>query len=165
MPFSPSPETLAAWKKSNPRPASDAEIAALEQRLGGKAPPSYVEFMKRYGNVEFSDEIECRFEYVYQKRDRSERRSKAVSFIKSPDKALQYYDGLQKDPDVRVPSHLLPFAMDYGQGELLIEFGQPTERIFYLDFDPPPSDGEETLLGFVANDMHDFINNLKPFDS
>lgn len=120
--------------------------------------------MKTYGNVEFSDDINSRFAYAYQELDRIERRSQAISFIKSPERALRYYEGLQNDPQLDLPPYLLPFGMDYGQGELLIEFGQPTERVFYWDFDAHDWETGVTRLGFVANDMYEFINNLQPFD-
>lgn len=165
MPFQPPAETLAYWRNSNPKLASDADIALLEGRLGGKAPTSYVAFIETYGDVEFSTvDTSNMFEYVYQEPDRTERRKEAIAFIKAPERALQYYEGLQKDPKVNLPPNLLPFGMDYGQGELLIEFGQPTERVFYWDFDAHDWETGVTRLGFVANDMYEFINNLQPFD-
>ena len=164
MPFHPPVETLEYWQGSTPTQATDADIAMLEARLEGKAPASYVEFMKTYGNVEFDDEINSRFEYAYDLPERTEVRSQAISFIKAPQKAIQYYDGIQEDSNLHIPNHLLPFAMDYGQGELLIEFGQTTERIFYWDFDAHDWESGVTRLGFVSNDMYDFINNLAPFD-
>lgn len=164
MPFNPSPETLACWKSKGSTLATDADIAKLEARLGLRAPASYVEFVKTYGDVEFSFDVNCQFEYTYETRDRVERRTEAVSFIKSTSQAIEYYNGFQRDDKIGIPANLLPFAMDHGQGELLIEFGQAGERIFYWDFDAHDWESGITRIGFVANDMYDFINNLKPFD-
>lgn len=162
MPFSPPQETLDFWKRRGAEPATNADIASVEQRLQLKAPQSYVDFMKTFGNVKFNDEIDSRFECVYEEPDRTEKRSQYISFIKSPEQALRYYEGLQKDEKLNLPPYLFPFGMDYGQGELLIEFGQPTERVYYWDFDNHDWESGVTRLGFVANDMYEFINNLKP---
>lgn len=164
MSFQIPPETLAYWQRTGMEPVSDADIALLEQRLGGKAPASYADFMKTYGSVEFAFRIKNGFDYVYRMDDRTEQRSEAISFIKSPEQALKYYDGLRKDPKINMPEHLLPFAMDYGQGELLIEFGQPTERVYYWSFDNHDWETGTTRLGFVADSFTDFINGLKKFD-
>lgn len=157
-------ETLAYWMKRGPARATDGDIAMLETCLGLKAPPSYVDFMKTYGCVEFDFDVDCRFDYVYEDTPQPDRRSKAISFIKSAEKAIRYYEGLQKDEQIGLPPHLLPFAMDRGQGELLIEFGQPTERVFYWDFDAHDWESGVTRIGLVADTMYDFINNLRPYD-
>jgi hypothetical protein len=162
MPFTPPPKTLDYWRRTGMRPVTDADITMLESRLGGKAPPSYVEFMKTFGRVEFSSDIDCQFDYVYEDADREERRNRVVGHIRRPERALRYYEGWQKDAEVSLPPHLLPFAQDLGQGELLIEFGQPTERVFYWNFDAHDWGSGVTRLGFVAKDLYDFINNLKP---
>lgn len=164
MPFSPPPATLAYWQQRPGTAATPADVAMLEARLGLKAPASYVEFMTTFGNVEFDDEINSRFEYVYEGGAGRERRSQLISFIKSPQKAIRYWEGLQSDPKIHLPAHLVPFGMDYGQGELLIEFGQPTERIYYWDFDTHDWESGVTRIGFVVDDLVEFINTLKPYE-
>ncbi len=104
------------------------------------------------------------FDYEYRYPDRIETRSEAIAFIERPQVALEYYQGLQKDPGVSMPPNLLPFAMNYGQGELLIEFGGSTERVFFWDFDSHDWERGSARLGFVADNLYDFINNLRPFD-
>jgi hypothetical protein len=54
-----------------------------------------------------------------------------------------------------LPGKSLPLGMDYEQGEIPIEFGLPTE--------PRDWEGGAARTGFVADDMYDFINDLKPF--
>jgi hypothetical protein len=142
-------------------PATDADIARLEARLGGKAPAGYVEFMKTYGRVEFDFDIDCQFTYVY---DDGRRETQVIGHIKRPERALRYYEGLQNDDEVSLPPHMLTFAMDRSQGELLIEFGQSTQRIYYWDFDNHDWGSGITRIGFVASDMYDFIHDLKPYD-
>ena len=47
---------------------------------------------------------------------------------------------------------------------MLIEFGLPTRSVFYWDFKEHDREGGATRIGFVADDMYNFINHLKPFD-
>ena len=165
MSVSPSPATLAYWTHQRPAPVSDVEIASLEGRLGLKAPPGYVEFMRTYGAVEFDTvDTPCCFSYIYEGSGQIEQRASAVSFIMSPQRSLRYYEGTQSDAKLHLPRHLVPFGMDYGQGELLIEFGQPTERIYYWDFDTHDWESGVTRIGFVVNDLVEFINTLKPYE-
>lgn len=164
MSFNPPAQTIMHWKETGSTPATDEAIAIIESRLGLKAPRSYIDFMKAFGNVRFGFDVNCSFEYSYEQPDRTEKRNAAISFIKTPQRALQYYEGLQRDEKINLPPHLFPFGMDYGQGELLIEFGQPTQRVFYWDFDAHDWESGCTRIGFVANDMYDFINHLKPVD-
>jgi hypothetical protein len=163
MPFAIPAATLAYWRRRGTAPVTDAEIASLETRLGGKAPPSYVEFMKAFGSVEFDFDIDCQFAYVYDDEGRDERLTQVIGHIKKPARALRYYEGWQKDTEVSLPAHLLPFAMDLSQGELLIEFGRSTERIFYWDFDNHDWGSGVTRLGFVASDMYELIRSLTPY--
>jgi hypothetical protein len=164
MPFRVPHATLEYWRRTGMTPVTDDQIAALEKRLGGKAPPSYVEFMKTFGSLQFEFDIDCQFTYVYEDANPPERHTEVIGHIKKPERALRYYEGWQSDDEVSLPPHLLPFAMDLGQGELLIEFGRPTERIYYWDFDTHDWGSGVTRIGFVANDMYDFINGLKPYD-
>ena len=165
MPFAIPPATLAYWQRKAVEPVSDADLRSVEARLGLPAPAAYVEFMKTYGPVPFDDDIDCRFDYRLDGAGQQVRRSQVISFIKSPAQALRYYDGLQADKRLSLPPQLLPFAMDYGQGELLIEFGPSAGRIFYWDFDAHDWESGATRLGFVADDLYQFIANLRPFDA
>ncbi len=165
MPFLIPQETLAYWKRRPAVPVTDLDIAMLEARMGKKAPAAYTEFMKTYGPVSFDDDLNCRFDFVIEAAGQSERASNAISFVKAPEKALRYYDGLQKDPKLSFPKHLLLFAMDYGQGELLIEFGPGSGRVFFWDFDRHDWETGTTHIRFVAANLFDFINGLRPFDA
>lgn len=162
MPFRLPAATLELWRRNGLRPATDDQLALLERRLGGKAPPSYVEFMKTFGGVAFGPDVDRRFAYRYEEDPAPARRTRRIGFIKTPEKALRYYEGLQGDDEVNLPPHLLPFAMDASQGELLIEFGRPTERIFYWDFDAHDWGGGDTRLAYVADDLYELINGLRP---
>jgi len=77
---------------------------------------------------------------------------------------IKYYLGLQEDSKVELPAFLVPFGMDDGQEELLIEFGQETKRIYFWDFDAHDWETGETRIAFVADDFYQFINSLEPFD-
>lgn len=164
MPFSLPIKTIEYWQQRALKPVNDEQMNMMEKRLAGSAPQSYRDFMQTYGAVEFDDDIDCRFDYVYRFPDRTELRSNVISFIKTPQSTLQYYEGLQQDHKINLPAHLLPFGMDYGQGELLIEFGRKTQRIFYWDFDSHDWESGKTRIGFVADDFYEFINNLRGFD-
>jgi len=164
MPFAPPAATLEYWRTRGMEPASDEDIATLEARLGGKAPPAYVEFMKTYGSVEFDFDIDSTFACVYEESGGQHRTLQTIGHIKRPDRALRYYEGWQKDAEVDLPAHLLPFACDRSEGELLIEFGRPTGRIFYWDFDEHDWGSGITRIGFVAEDMYEFIRELTRYE-
>lgn len=53
--------------------------------------------------------------------------------------------------------------MDKSRGQLLIDFGQPTERIFYWNSETHDGENGVTRIGVVARDMFDFIHNPKPY--
>jgi hypothetical protein len=165
MPFAIPPATLAYWQRQHVQPVTDEDLRSLEVRLGQPAPAAYVEFMKTYGPVPFDDEIDCRFDHSLEGVGQRVVRSQVVSFVKSPAQALRYYEGLQADRRLDIPAHWLPFAMDYGQGELLIEFGASAGRVFYWDFDAHDWEGGVTNLGFVAEDLYQFMAHLRPFDA
>ncbi|WP_434624777.1 SMI1/KNR4 family protein [Azospirillum sp. B2RO_4] len=158
------PETLAYWRQTGMEPESDAAIAELEQQFGGKAPASYVDFMKTYGSVEFNFEINNGFDYIYEMEDRRELRTEAVSFIKSVEKALAHYESIQEDEQIDIPKYLLPIARDYGQGEILLEIARPTERVFYWRFQSHDWESGKTKIAFVADSFTDFINGLKKYE-
>lgn len=45
----------------------------------------------------------------------------------------------------------------------MIEFGRPTERIFYLDLEQHDWDEGEARLALVASDMYELIDRLEPW--
>ena len=156
--------TLAYWKETGSDSVQQTDIDQLENHLKLKAPGSYREFLLTYGSVEFDHEINSQFSYRYLSEEQTEIRTNLISFIKTPERTIQYYDGLQEDPQVALPAFLVPFGMDYGQGELLIEFGQETEKIYYWDSDGHDWDTGETRIATVADDLYQFINSLAPYD-
>ena len=165
MKFSIPETTLAYWKKKNKPLVQGQEIDLLETHVKLKAPDSYREFLTQYGAVLFGlDEINNQFTYNYLLEEQVEARKELISHIKKPDKVIQYYDGLQEDPDISLPAFLVPFGMDYGQGELLIEFGQETEKIYYWDFDTHDWESGVTRIATVACDLYQFINSLTSYD-
>ena len=164
MKFTPPEATLAYWKKKDKPLVQNQEIDLLEKHVKLKAPDSYREFLTHYGAVEFDFDINDQFTYRYTSEVQTEVRRQSISFIKKPERAIQYYDGLQKDPKLELPVFLIPFGMDYGQGELLIEFGQETEKIYYWDFDTHDWESGKTRIAIVADNFYQFINSLAPYD-
>ena len=134
MKFTPPEATLAYWKEATDSVQKE-EIDHLEEHLKLKAPTSYREFLRQYGAPEFDLEIDSQFTYRYLSEEQTEVRTQSISFIMEPARTIKYYHGMENDPDFTLPAFLVPFGMDYGQGELLIEFGQETEKIYYWDFD------------------------------
>lgn len=192
MKFDPPEATLAYWKRKS-ESVQQEEIDRLEEHVKLKAPTSYREFLTQYGSVEFDHEINSQFTYRYSSEDQTDVRKQPISFIKEPVRAIQYfyqylsgqqtevgkelisffmnpartmqyYDGLKDDPDLSLPAFLVPFGMDYGQGELLIEFGQQTEKIYYWNFDAHDWETGETRIAFVADDLYQFFNSLAPYE-
>jgi len=159
--FQLSDETIKYWNDNGLHPVENSEIATLEDYIGAKAPTGYIEFVKVFGGVDFGSNIPNRFSYSYIDNGYSEHFNQVVGHIKRPERALRYYDGLRNDDDLKFPPNLLPFAMDLSQGELFIEFGKPTEQIFYWNFDNHDWTNTHMRLGFVAHNMYDFLNNLK----
>ena len=165
MKFTIPEATLAYWKKKNRPLVQDQEIDLLEEHVKLKAPDSYREFLKQYGAVVFGlDVINNQFTYRYLSDEQTEVRKQSISFIKTPEKTIQYYEGLQEDPNLALPVFLIPFGMDYGQGELLVEFGRETEKIYYWDFDSHDWESGQTRIAAVADDLYQFINSLEPYD-
>ena len=159
--FLPPAKTLDYWNKNGLKPIIDSEISMLEDRFNSKVPKSYSEFLKVFGGVEFGFEVANQFSYTYNDTGNTKCHYQVVGHIKTPERVLRYYNGLADDNDLEFPRHLLPFAMDLSQGELFIEFGKPTERIFYWNFDKHDWTNPQMRLGFVADNMYDFINNLE----
>lgn len=153
--------TIDYWNKIGTKPVLSSEITLLEEHIGATAPKGYSEFLKVFGGVDFGSDITNQFGYSYPDLGQDERHNQTVGHIQRPERALRYYQSLLNDTDLDFPSNLLPFAMDLSQGELFVEFGKSTERIFYWDFDNHDWTSVYMRLGFVAYNMYEFINNLK----
>lgn len=170
MRFELSEGTLGYWKEKGYRAASEAEIALLQAGLNQPLPASYLAFMRQFGKVTFDYDQECEFEVAYLQESPVRRERCVMGYIAEPERALRHYVNLQAygqpDPEgwLLLPRHLLPFASDRGQGQLLIECGRATQCIYYCDLDDHDWGAGEAKLAFVANDLYEFINGLKRID-
>ena len=160
-------ERITAGK---PAPRMTAEdFRAIEQLWGYPLPKEYKDFMSTWGVVQFPDAF-CGFDYVYQRGD-GPRMGFATTINSTKDrKTLELnHTYLIADPendsgDPFIPAFMLPFAGDPDQNQILLELGSDTPRIWFWEDQPDAfGQGDNTLLGFVADDLVHFINNLRPY--
>ncbi|MEI7869127.1 MAG: SMI1/KNR4 family protein [Candidatus Methylumidiphilus sp.] len=165
------PEAMMAYWKKYPEPkAGSFEVARIEAAIGSPLPLPYIEFITQYGSVVFGRDTEarCLFNYIINFPDRKEIREGNIAFFEEPDKLIQGYKILttkesKDDEDFpKFPANYLPIGNDVGQGQILLEIGEHAGRIWYW----PEKEWawgveDNTWLGFVANDLYEFINGLR----
>ena len=163
-------ETLDEWAGDNWPKATKADIDLIENYLGSALPPPYIEFISTYGFVEFPDELDG-FTYTLDYGGQKVQRASGIAYMRRSDlviKAHSIATAAAQDPDDDVPkfpAHFLPIGQDPGQSEVLLELGEHGGRVWFWEFDEhqwgqPGNDA----LGFVANDLYEFINGLQPYD-
>ncbi len=164
-------EMEARWRRDDKPKATEADIARIEDEIGSTLPAPYIEFATRYGFVIFGRDPEqrCFFDCTFTFPDREEIREGDISHFMNADRILLAYDSLTQ-PEVEVddefpkfPADYLPIGMDAGQGEILLEMGEHSGRVWYWPFNEWAWGFEDnTRLGFVAEDLYGFINGLRP---
>jgi len=165
--------TLSQWKEKNKPKATHDDIAQLQNyieealpELGAQLSKPYIEFVTAYGFVGFIRPILDSFWYEYSEGEQRQKFPGPISFlmdIKEIISAHQTMTGRKYDEDDKfIPDFMLPIAMGNDQDLILLELGGQHDRIFYWEdnFDPWGTDSN-TRLGFVADNMYDFINNLE----
>lgn len=162
-------QTLEYWKLDGPEPFSEADISEIETAVGFPLPNAYREFALQYGSVQYDTlDVDCAFKYEYREDGASMEFDGAISHFLRADRVVQYFHGLTRDDGgddlPKFPPIFLPIGMDYGQGNILLELGGEKERIFYWEFQYDSwGKGNNVRLGFVAENLYDFVNNLEEF--
>ena len=167
---------LSHWEAKAYRKASAGDLAEVERLFGTSLPASYVEFVTRIGFVVFSDvpglQMHGYFDYVVGSPEGTETGQGDIAFFKTPERIIKSHRTLtsrqafedEEDEDFpKIPPNYLPIGNDAGQGQILMEMGERSGRIWYW-----PSNEwawgleDNTWLGFVAEDFAGFINSLRP---
>lgn len=164
------------WEKTTDRKASAADLMEVERLFGAALPASYVEFVTQIGFVVFDDvpgmQMHDLFDYRVGSPKGPEVGEGNIAFLKTPERIIkshriltnrQAYEDEEDEDFPKLPKNYLPIGNDAGQGQILMEMGDHSGRIWYW----PANDWawgteDNTWLGFVAQDFADFINCLRP---
>lgn len=166
-------QTLLQWEKEDKPKATSEDIERLQKYIKSVLPDldvqlskPYLEFITRYGFVVFNHPLLDSFWYEYSEGGQKARFPGPVSYFKNVDKIILSHSIMtgrkHEDDDKFIPDFMLPIASGNDQDIILLELGGQHDRIFYWEdnFDPWGI-GSNTRLGFVADNMYDFINNLE----
>jgi hypothetical protein len=176
--FKISAATLEFWKQRDAENLADGfepskrmgpdDFRRIEALWGFPLPEAYKEFQSRYGSVEFPDFF-CAFDYVYQRETGPKHVHSATIRSATGLETLEMnHKYLIVDPDNETeepffPPFMLPFGSDPGTNAILLELGSDTPRVwFWEDQSDAFGRGDNIILGFVANSLEEFINNLRP---
>lgn len=157
---------------NDPQPrASAGDLASIENATGVPLPAPYREFVTQYGFVVFGhdDERRCLFDCRFDYPGQTVVRQGDISFLHSAEDVLQAWRIMTSGP-VNADDSLPAFPVDYlpvgnsaGQSQILLELRPQSGRVWYWrETEWRWGEGDNTVLGFVADNFHDFINNLKP---
>lgn len=158
------------WGKQNYPKATIADIARIESKIGSSLPSAYVEFVTRFGFVDFDGIPEMRrlFDYTGVFPDRKEIRQREIRFLLPVDRIIKAYHictRAQSDDDEdfpKFPANFLPVGNDAGQGLILLEMGEYLGRVwFWPEREWAWGTEDNTWLGFIAEDFQAFINGLR----
>jgi hypothetical protein len=160
-----------AWETRSKHKASPVDIARLQDLAQGRLPASYIEFVTRYGFVEFGRDPErtALFTYTIDRNGQREVRQETAGFLQTADNVLITYKYVTTtdDPDDEtrpmLPEGYLTIGRDVDHGFILLDFLEQPGRIRYQ----PRTDWrwgteDNTWLGDVAPDFESFINGLRP---
>lgn len=166
-------KTLKFWKQKDKPKATRDDIVKLKNYitntlpdLGADLSKPYIEFISTYGFVTFDTLALDTFWYEYSEGDQTQRFPGAIAFVQKIDRLVQVHQtmtGKKYDNSERfIPDFMLPIGVSNGEDYICLELGGQHDRIFYWEesFDPW-GEGSNTRLGFVADNMYDFINNLE----
>ena len=169
------PEVMRShWENQGMPKATAEDMACIEATIGSRLPSPYVEFVTQFGFVVFEDIPGMRdaFHYTVTFDGEEEKRQGDISFFHEPGELIQVHKysttAESEEDDMRplFPAHFVPIASDAGQGEILLELGDHAGRVWYwTEKEWAWGMGDNTWLGFVADDFYEFINKLQPFVS
>lgn len=165
------PEAMQSyWSKRGYQKATTADIARLESKIGSSIPVPYVEFVTRFGFVDFDNVpgMQRLFDYNIAFPDRKEIRQGNIGYLFKLDHIIKAYRILTTahsadDEDFpKFPANFLPLGSDAGQGKILLELGEHAGRIWYWpEKEWAWGTEDNTWLGLVADDFQAFINGLR----
>ncbi|MEP6501813.1 MAG: SMI1/KNR4 family protein [Betaproteobacteria bacterium] len=169
--FNITPGMRESWLRRSEPKATVAELALIEESLGISLPQPYVDFVTRYGFVEFGRDPERRllFTYVIDERGQRVTRQREVRFLFEAAKVVSRYRYMisLEDPENEtrpmLPPGFLPVASDAGHGAILLDVAtNPGQVWFWPESEWRWGTEDNLALGFVADHFEDFINALRP---
>lgn len=163
-------ETLDFWAKEDEPKATAVDVRYIEDYLRGTLPAPYVEFITTYGYVEFPENRDG-FEYTVDYGSQVVRKAAGISILFDAHSVVEAH-GNMTDPNgpaeegiPAYPQKYLPIGVNAGQSEILLELGGITGRIwFWQENEWPWGQEGNTHLGFIADNMYDFINGLRDYE-
>lgn len=158
--------TAAFWAAKNRPRASASDIATIEELAGAKLPQSYVEFVTRYGFVIWNRDYPDTFDYSLSEEGVTEVYEGSIAFLNNVDRLEAMMDNVYEDSPEEglpmIPRNVFPIANGYGQELVSIELEPSPGRIWYWpERQDPWGTGDNTQLGYAADDFYVFINGLR----
>ena len=168
--FEITPEMQAEWDLNGDPKATDEDIARLEAHIGAELPSEYAEFIRTYGFVAFSMDMNDGFDAAYEEGTGTVTRRGSIAYLMDPDRiVLTHRTAAREAPDEgypMFPANFLPVAGDVGEGLVLLELSPKSGQVWYWpQRDARWGEPGNTSLGFVAVNFEAFINGLKPYDA
>jgi len=142
------------------------DFSRLEDIYGYPLPSACKEFISMYGCALFYDKVPYRFGYVYERDNMTEQWAATInSFLDFSALSLAHThmiaDADNDTGEAFFPQNMLPFAGDLQQNLILLELGTETPRVWYWEDQASAwEQGDNNILGFVSDNLYDFINNL-----
>lgn len=163
---------------------TEERLEQIEKHVGNPLPQSYRDFALKYGGVSINDRTKKKWyesrnlEYSQfdfpehcwaQFRIGSQTENRRVfvrdflTWVQVEESYLDFTVGpIFDDVDFFFPKFLVPIARDSGDSYFLVETGSDKERIFFWErSDDQWGTGSNTMVGFVAKDVYELINNLE----
>jgi hypothetical protein len=153
-------------RRGNFAKATPEDIALVRSIPPLPVPESYIEFITRFGYVDF-DPVDdpCELPYQYREPSLSMEFEAVVSTFMKAANVKRYYTGLvvEEDEDLpKFPAFMLPICHDYGQSHVLLECGGEQDRVWYWEFQGEAwGKGSNVRLGFVADSFQGFLEKLR----
>lgn len=169
--FKLSPDMIEGFRLDPQPRATAADLALVEAGIGCALPAPYKEFVTQQGFVVFGNDQRrlCLFDCRYDQAGQTVVRRGDIAFLHDPRNVLKAWRNFTAPPASEddsmpaFPAEYLPVGNSAGQSQILLELSPTPGRVWYWrESEWRWGTGENTALGFVADDFYDFINNLQP---
>jgi hypothetical protein len=161
---------------SKERPATEAQVAALEKRMKVALPSDYREFLTREGGgarVRIGEHEDIVFPLEWDGQEWAEGLDEALfkNFYSLDENSALAWEGAFESfiEQRRVPADLLPIAYDAGSNQVLLGVsGARKGKVYYwaMDFEPVedlPEPGYDNIA-YVADSFTDFLKRMRPME-
>ena len=143
--------------------ASDERIARFESSAHLQLPGEYREFLKRYGNTGFKQFVE--YPLIDKKCPWASNGCCEISVFYGLDAGPYDLEKRLSSHVGRIPSDMLPIAVDSGGNLICLAFtGPDRDSVFFWDRDAEPEPGEQDLctnVYLVARSFDDFLKSMR----